>query len=604
MTDQSPAGLPFDHNIPSFDTLVDEAASEFAAYREGIEKPTERLYRALELAYRIQVIGESRPKDFDAYAASKLGKLTKATRKSPFMVALRLVFGSDQEQSPDRARYSKALSAVRGQLKDDGLEDGAVVACIKASGKIDGLVKAAKEQERNVSIERRKKEKKDELGGQLVLENEPKATLDGFAASGESGFRLVLGHINDEGMLSIFAESTTAGVEAFLRRLYDQHEKARPKPIYLAHRLEWLIKAGSMIPAKKKTLTVMNDNGAGLAAIRSSDGNGPGVEARLPEIAGLDQGKSLTIVAKAIRLIRNYLGQSGEFSEQTVAISGTEIVCQLADSPLVIAAGAGQGFVPFGATTIRSEHCGDGVAALLAQWGKNAKKCALTFDPTGACVRIKDGANEAASVYISQGQTSSNDGATLFAEVQLPWLRDAFRTVERAGLPPPVVSITEDQHVVVSADNGEMGLRIYTKLDRPPQTTPAAPPTTDYVIVVTAKSYAAAHAFYTANFTGRSSVYKRIAFAPLIKAMQSLGIETEGKQKKHFIVHHSDEPIDQVWLFRLTSIVSENPDCRFFSIYPMNAAFIARRFQGALQISDAERHALCVAAIKDIKHTP
>ena len=238
MTDQTESLPPSDHNELTFENLSKMASVEYDAYKKGITKPTERLYRALEAAYRLEVLGQSKPEEYSQFIKAeferrKLGKVTRSTEKAPFMRAIRLVMGNDADLSPDRTRYSTALSELHNTLGIKGLESGAIFNAISTQeGKVDGWVKAAKASKDGVSAERRgKNQTKEDLGKEIVSASQPKGTISGFTDSGEEGFRLVLCNLLPNGELQVFGHETSSGVSSVLRKVYDLQNPNTTVPV-------------------------------------------------------------------------------------------------------------------------------------------------------------------------------------------------------------------------------------------------------------------------------------------------------------------------------------------------------------------------------------
>ena len=238
MTDQTETLPPSDHNELTFENLSKMASVEYDAYKKGITKPTERLYRALEAAYRLEVLGKSKPEEYSQFIKAeferrKLGKVTRSTEKAPFMRAIRLVMGNDADLSPDRTRYSTALSELHNTLGIKGLESGAIFNAISTQeGKVDGWVKAAKASNDGAAAERRgKNQTKEDLGKEIVSASQPKGTISGFTDSGEEGFRLVLCNLLPNGELQVFGNETSSGVSSILRKVYDLQNPNATVPV-------------------------------------------------------------------------------------------------------------------------------------------------------------------------------------------------------------------------------------------------------------------------------------------------------------------------------------------------------------------------------------
>ena len=242
MTDQTETLPPSDHNELTFENLSKMASVEYDAYKKGITKPTERLYRALEAAYRLEVLGQSKPEEYSQFIKTeferrKLGKVTRSTEKAPFMRAIRLVMGNDADLSPDRTRYSTALSELHNTLGERGLESGVIFDAISTQeGKVDGWVKAAKAAKDGVASERRgKNQTKEDLGKEIVSASQPKGTISGYTDSGEEGFRLVLCNLLPNGELQVFGHETSSGVSSVLRKVYDLQNPTATVPVSKSH---------------------------------------------------------------------------------------------------------------------------------------------------------------------------------------------------------------------------------------------------------------------------------------------------------------------------------------------------------------------------------
>ena len=235
MADDAQTLPPADHNEPTFDSLLQLATSEFHAYQTGITKPTERLYASLEAAYRMEVLGQQKPDEYKEFVKREfekrnLGKVTKATEKSPFMRAIRLVLGSDEAQSPDRTKYSLALSATYKNLGEQGL-NAKVAEYIKGfPKKVDGLATEAKKEKNELLKVKRKEQAKDKKGAEIVLAKTPKGKIAKFGEAGNEGFVLVLCHQDVNGQLSVYDEITVSGVNALLRKVFDAKAQAEKPP--------------------------------------------------------------------------------------------------------------------------------------------------------------------------------------------------------------------------------------------------------------------------------------------------------------------------------------------------------------------------------------
>jgi hypothetical protein len=163
--------------------------------------------------------------------------VTRSTEKAPFMRAIRLVMGNDADLSPDRTRYSTALSELHNTLGVKGLEAGAVFNAISTQeGKVDGWVKAAKAAKDGDASERRgKNQTKEDLGKEIVSASQPKGTISGFTDSGKEGFRLVLCNLLPNGELQVFGHETSSGVSSVLRKVYDLQNPNATVPVSKSH---------------------------------------------------------------------------------------------------------------------------------------------------------------------------------------------------------------------------------------------------------------------------------------------------------------------------------------------------------------------------------
>ncbi|MBF0373252.1 MAG: hypothetical protein HQL39_07505, partial [Alphaproteobacteria bacterium] len=111
-------------------------------FTAGADRTNDSLYHTLEKVYALHRAGQSFEDEFLAFAGRRI-KITKATRRNPLMIAVRLVFGDDPANRSNNSRYAQALSQIE-RILGDTFQPGAVVREIARHGSLDVIVKAAR----------------------------------------------------------------------------------------------------------------------------------------------------------------------------------------------------------------------------------------------------------------------------------------------------------------------------------------------------------------------------------------------------------------------------------------------------------------------------
>lgn len=219
------------HNLPDIQALFQDALDAAMRFTASADRTNDSLYQTLEKVYALHRAGQAFADEFLAFAGRRI-KITKATRRNPLMVAVRLVFGDDPANRSNNSRYAQALSQIERCL-GGSFEPGAVVGEIARQGSLDVIVKAAR---------RHRRQQPDEPGpadrlslAETVLAPAMARPLASFQAAGATGpgYGLALVHIDGTGrgrLLRLVPNSAPAA-ERFLRRLTGrQSPPAAPAP--------------------------------------------------------------------------------------------------------------------------------------------------------------------------------------------------------------------------------------------------------------------------------------------------------------------------------------------------------------------------------------
>lgn len=297
------------------------------------ESAGERLYKALDSAYQIYLLGKERPDEFRNFAAKNDITIGKNADKSPFIVPLRLIIGSDKRHSPDRARYNLALTRVQVlNAAKPLLEVGEVAHYIQTyEGKVDALVEEARGIKKNETNDKKLKEAKDKKGGEILLARPPVGQIKGFAEPGSEGFRLILCHLDAIGNLAVYNEATNSGVESILRSVFNREEENKPKPIYLAHWLDLVVK-GFGVAMGGAALFLLNHQGYCYAYAEGK----VGVRIKIPAIPEIKEGEVLVLPISEIDPLKKYLKAYPSFDETSITSTSEKLICKLPSSPLEI----------------------------------------------------------------------------------------------------------------------------------------------------------------------------------------------------------------------------------------------------------------------------
>ena len=223
----SPTPSP-QHN-QDFKQLLDGAQQAVEEFNSQTGRSKQSLYQLLERTYQFKKQAEGDPAGFKAfakevYAKKEIKGLGNKPINKAYSVILWMAFGKEGNKT-DISRYSTALKGLEHSKPSIAENPNNVAAEIAASGGVEELVKAARLASHTTSNRPSLTLKDHE---DAVLRNFPTHT---FQYPGQTGFKLALIHIGDDGTAKILDERPKEEMEdAIEKASKDRYPRLAPIP--------------------------------------------------------------------------------------------------------------------------------------------------------------------------------------------------------------------------------------------------------------------------------------------------------------------------------------------------------------------------------------
>ncbi|WP_404383215.1 DNA adenine methylase [Caenispirillum salinarum] len=139
------AEAPAPQNAPALtlDRAISTATEAVGRFRDDLGRSNDALYSALEHIAHVEQAAAAEPDRFEAALRERGLKATAASRRNPFTLPLRLLFGSSLDR-PTVSRYAAALAHAREALGGDAGQQGAVKGYFASAGGVEAVLREAR----------------------------------------------------------------------------------------------------------------------------------------------------------------------------------------------------------------------------------------------------------------------------------------------------------------------------------------------------------------------------------------------------------------------------------------------------------------------------